>query len=186
MEYMKNESTSEPKFSTKTSATSEPALMELFLDSIKDIYWAENHLVKALPKMQEAATSTELAGAIEEHLTQTKGHVARLEQVFELLGEKAQAKKCDAMEGISKEGEGIVESTEAGTATRDVGIILASQKVEHYEIASYGGLVQLAITLGLNDVADLLAETLSEEKEADLILSEIAENNINYKAAEEA
>jgi ferritin-like metal-binding protein YciE len=186
MEYMKNESTSEPKFSTKTSATAEPALMELFLDSIKDIYWAENHLVKALPKMQEAATSTELAAAINEHLAQTKGHVARLEQVFELLGEKAQAKKCDAMEGISKEGEGIVESTEAGTATRDVGIILASQKVEHYEIASYGGLVQLAITLGLNDVADLLATTLSEEKEADLILSEIAENNVNYKAAEEA
>jgi ferritin-like metal-binding protein YciE len=183
---MKNESTSEPKFSTKTSATAEPALMELFLDSIKDIYWAENHLVKALPKMQEAATSSQLASAIGEHLTQTKGHVARLEQVFELLGEKAQAKKCDAMEGISKEGEGIVESTEAGTATRDVGIILASQKVEHYEIASYGGLVQLAITLGLNDVADLLAQTLSEEKDADMILSEIAENNINYKAAEEA
>jgi ferritin-like metal-binding protein YciE len=183
---MKNESTSEPKFSTKTSATAEPALMELFLDSIKDIYWAENHLVKALPKMQEAATSSQLAAAIGEHLTQTKGHVARLEQIFELLGEKAQAKKCDAMEGISKEGEGIVESTEAGTATRDVGIILASQKVEHYEIASYGGLVQLAITLGLNDVADLLAQTLSEEKDADMILSEIAENNINYKAAEEA
>lgn len=185
-ESMKNDSTSEPKFSTKTSAAAEPALMALFLDSIKDIYWAENHLVKALPKMQEAATSAELAGAIGEHLTQTKGHVARLEQVFELLGEKAQAKKCDAMEGISKEGEGIVESTEAGTATRDVGIILASQKVEHYEIASYGGLVQLAITLGLNDVSDLLAQTLAEEKDADTILSEIAENNINYNAAEEA
>ncbi|MBC7566346.1 MAG: ferritin-like domain-containing protein [Pedobacter sp.] len=183
---MKNELTSEPKFSTKTSATAEPALMTLFLDSIKDIYWAENHLVKALPKMQEAATSVELSGAIQEHLAQTKEHVARLEQVFELLGEKAQAKKCDAMEGISKEGESIVERTEAGTATRDVGIILASQKVEHYEIASYGGLVQLAITLGLTDVADLLAQTLAEEKDADTVLSEIAENNINYNAAEEA
>jgi ferritin-like metal-binding protein YciE len=183
---MKNESTSEPKFSTKTSAAAEPALMELFLDSIKDIYWAENHLVKSLPKMQEAATSSELAGAISEHLIQTKGHVSRLEQIFELLGEKPQAKKCDAMEGIAKEGEGIVESTEPGTATRDVGIILASQKVEHYEIASYGGLVQLAMTLGLNDVADLLAQTLGEEKDADSILSEIAENSVNYKAAEEA
>jgi ferritin-like metal-binding protein YciE len=90
------------------------------------------------------------------------------------------------MEGIAKEGEGIVESTEPGTATRDVGIILASQKVEHYEIASYGGLVQLAMTLGLNDVADLLAQTLGEEKDADSILSEIAENSVNYKAAEEA
>lgn len=183
---MKKDSQSEPKFSTKTSAKAEPALMELFIDSIKDIYWAENHLVKTLPKMQKAATSSELAAAIAEHLVQTQGHVSRLEQIFELLGEKAQAKKCDAMEGLSKEGESIIESTEAGTATRDVGIILASQKVEHYEIATYGGLTGLAFTLGLNDVADILAQTLAEEKDADTILSEIAENSINYKAAEEA
>ena len=183
---MKAKSDSEPKFSTKTSAKAEPALMELFLDSIKDIYWAENHLVKTLPKMQKAATSAELADAIGVHLTQTEGHVSRLEQVFELLGEKAQAKKCDAMEGLAKEGEGIIESTEAGTATRDVGIILASQKVEHYEIATYGGLVQLAITLGLNGVAEVLSETLAEEKDTDALFTEIAENNINYKAAEEA
>lgn len=183
---MKKDSQSEPKFSTKTSAAAEPALMELFLDSIKDIYWAENHLVKTLPKMEKAATSAELAGAIAEHLAQTKGHVARLEQIFELLGEKAQAKKCDAMEGLAKEGESIIESTEAGTATRDVGIILASQKVEHYEIATYGGLTALAFTLGLNEVADILAQTLAEEKDADAILSEVAENSINYKASEEA
>ncbi len=169
-----------------TSSKMEPALLELFTDEIKDIYWAENHLVKTLPKMIKACTSQELAAAITDHLELTKTHVARLEQVFELLGEKAQAKKCDAMEGITKEGEGILEDTEEGTATRDVGIILASQKVEHYEIATYGGLAQLAETLGLAEIKNLLGQTLSEEKEADLMLSEIAENKINYEASEEA
>jgi len=183
---MKQQTTKDAKFSTKTSPKAEPALMELFLDSIKDIYWAENHLVKTLPKMQQAATSKELKGAIGDHLKETKVHVTRLEQIFELLGEKAQAKKCDAMEGISKEGEEIVESTDEGTATRDVGIILASQKVEHYEIATYGGIHQLAITLGLNEVADILATTLEEEKAADQKLTDVAENSVNYKAAEEA
>ncbi len=112
--------------------------------------------------------------------------LGRLEQVFELLGEKVQAQKCDAMEGLAKEGEGIVESTEPGTATRDVGIILASQKIEHYEIATYGGLHQLAVTLGLDNVADLLAQTLAEEKAADEKLTEVAESDINYTAATEA
>ena len=178
--------TGEPKFSTKTSPKAEPALLELFTDGIKDIYWAENHLVKTLPKMQQAASSKTLVAAIGNHLEETKTHVTRLEQIFELLGEKAQAQKCDAMEGLAKEGEGIIESTEAGTATRDVGIILASQKVEHYEIATYGGLTQLAQTLGLDDVAKLLYQTLTEEKAADQKLTEVAEGDINYKAAEEA
>jgi ferritin-like metal-binding protein YciE len=169
----------------KAPAQTEPALKELFVDEIKDIYWAEKHLVKTLPKMQKAATSEELAAAIEEHLEVTKTHVTRLEQIFEMLGEKAQAKKCDAMEGLAKEGEGIIEDTEDGSSTRDVGIILAAQKVEHYEIATYGGLSQLAKTLGLDDVAELLDQTLSEEKEADETLTGIAENDINYEAAEE-
>jgi ferritin-like metal-binding protein YciE len=163
----------------------DPALLEFFKDEIKDIYWAEKHLTKALPKMKKAATSEELTNAIGEHLEVTKTHVARLEQVFELLGEKPKAKKCEAMEGISKEGESIIEDTEEGTATRDVGIIMASQKVEHYEIATYGGLKQLATTLGLSDIADLLEQTLNEEKEADETLTGIAENNINYEAASE-
>jgi len=183
---MKKETGAEPKFKTKTSPKAEPALHELFLDSVRDIFWAENQLVKSLPKMIKAATSAKLSTAIEDHLEQTKTHVSRLTQIFELLGEDAIAKKCDAMEGLTKEGEGIVESSEEGTATRDVGIILASQKIEHYEIATYGGLAQLATTLGLDDVAELLTETLSEEKEADMLLSEIAENEVNYKAAEEA
>lgn len=183
---MKNETNTEPKFSTKTSAKAEPALLELFKDGIMDIYWAENHLVKNLPKMIQAATSSELAKTIEDHLEQTKGHVGRLEQVFDLLGEKPLAKKCDAMEGLTKEGESIIESTESGTATRDVGIILASQKVEHYEIATYGGLTQLAKTLGLDEVGELLYQTLTEEKAADELLTGVAENDINYKASEEA
>ncbi|XZF12414.1 YciE/YciF ferroxidase family protein [Chitinophagaceae bacterium MMS25-I14] len=164
------------------ASNKEPALEELFHDEIKDIYWAEKKLVKTLPKMQKAATSGELKTAIGDHLEQTKQHVSRLEQVFELLGKKAQAKKCDAMEGLTKEGESIIEDTDNGTATRDVGIVMACQKVEHYEIATYGALKTLAGVLGYEDVADILATTLEEEKNADSLLTSIAENNINYDA----
>jgi ferritin-like metal-binding protein YciE len=162
------------------------ALLELFTDEIKDIYWAENHLTKALPKMQASATSPELQDAFATHLEQTKEHVARLEQIFDILGEKAQAKKCDAMEGLVQEGEGIISDTEDGTATRDVGLILAAQKVEHYEIATYGGLAQLARTLGLENVAEILDLTLAEEKDTDALLSGIAETDVNYQASSEA
>lgn len=158
-------------------------LLEFFTDEIKDIYWAEKKLVTTLPKMQKAASAGELKNAIEEHLEVTKKHVSRLEQVFELLEQKPQAKKCEAMEGIVKEGESIIEETEDVSATRDVGIILAAQKVEHYEIATYGGLAQLAKSLGREDIAEILGQTLAEEKEADQTLSGIAENDINYKAA---
>jgi len=160
-------------------------LQKLFEDSLKDIYWAEKNLTKALPKMQKAATTEELKNAIEEHLAQTENQVARLEQVFELIGKKAQAKKCDAIEGLIKEGESIVEETEEGSMTRDVGIIMAAQKIEHYEIATYGGLAQIATTMGLDEAADLLNETLDEEKETDQLLTEIAENNINWEAEQE-
>jgi ferritin-like metal-binding protein YciE len=180
----KQESGSSPKLSTKPDAPVSP-LKKLFTDGIRDLYWAENHLVKSLPKMISAASSLELISAIESHLSETKGHVERIEQIFELLGEKPIAKKCDAMEGLTKEGEGIIEETQAGTATRDAGIIMASQKVEHYEIASYNGLYQLATTLGLTEVADILEQTLSEEKLADSKLSDIAGNEINSKAADE-
>lgn len=161
------------------------ALLELFTEELKDIYWAEKHLVKALPKMEKAATSEELQGAFATHLEQTMGHIDRLEQVFTLLEEKAVAKKCDAMEGLVEEGKSIIEDTEDGTATRDVGLILAAQKVEHYEIATYGGLSQLARTLGRDDIAELLDLTLAEEKETDELLTGIAENNVNYEASEE-
>lgn len=160
-------------------------LMEFFYGELKDIYWAEKHLVKTLPKMAKAATSVELKAAFTTHLAETKVHCERLEKVFGMIDKKAQAKKCEAMEGIIREGEGIIEETEAGTATRDVGIIFAGQKVEHYEIATYGGLVQLAKTLGLEDCADIMTKSLNEEKKADEGLTEIAENNINYESAEE-
>lgn len=160
-------------------------LREFFIDELKDIYYAEKHIAKTLPKMKKAATSTELQKAFEDHRVMTLNQVTRLEQVFELLGEKAKAKKCEAIEGITKEGEGIIEETEKGTATRDVGLILAAQKVEHYEISTYGGLAQLAKTLGEDEVANLLGQTLEEEKETDSLLTSIAENSVNYKAADE-
>jgi len=181
----KTNNTNSQTKSKKSSKTDESLLEEFFIDELKDIYWAEKHLVKTLPKMEKAATTQELKNAFTEHLEVTKEHVSRLEQVFEMLGEKAVAKKCEAMEGITKEGEDIIAETEKGTATRDVGLILAGQKVEHYEIATYGGLAQLAKTLSHNDVAKVLEKTLSEEKEADELLTSVAENNVNYEAAEE-
>lgn len=153
-------------------------LTKLFTDSVKDLYWAENHLVKALPKMISAASSSELQDAITNHLEQTKTHVERLQQVFDLLGKKPQAKKCDAMEGLTKEGEGVIEDTDSGTPARDLGIIMASQKVEHYEISAYTGLSKLAAKLGLSDIADILSQTLAEEQQADEILAGIADNDI--------
>ncbi len=178
-------SLSKSKSPSAGKGASDDRLKEFFIDELKDIYWAEKHLVKTLPKMKKAATSSELQAAFADHLEVTKTHVVRLEEAFEALGEKAQAKKCEAMEGITKEGENIIEDTEEGTSTRDVGLILAAQKVEHYEISTYGGLHQLAITLGLDDVADILAQTLEEEKETDEKLTEIAENSVNYEAAAE-
>jgi len=171
--------------SAGTMSPQNTQLEKFFMDALKDVYWAEKHLTKALPKMQKAATTQELKDAIEDHTAQTEEHVTKLEQVFEQLGKKAQAKKCDAMEGLLKEGESIVDETEEGSATRDVGIIMASQKVEHYEIATYGGLVQLAKTMGQDEVAEILAGILDQEKQADHLLTQIAENDINWQAQEE-
>lgn len=160
-------------------------LEKFFHDELKDIYWAEKHLIKILPKMSRAAYSEKLKKAFQDHLTETQKQVWRLEKVFNLIGEKPRAKKCEAMEGITKEGSGIIEETKSGTATRDVGLIMSAQKVEHYEIATYGSLIQLAKTLGLENCADILVETLTEEKLADEALSDIAENSINYQSSQE-
>jgi ferritin-like metal-binding protein YciE len=135
--------------------------------------------------MKKKATTDELKSSIEEHLAQTEEHVSRLERVFEMCGKKAQAKKCDAMEGLTKEADSIIEETESNTMTRDAGIIMAAQKVEHYEIATYGTLVQFAKTLGMNDAAELLHKTLDEEKQADEKLTEIAQWNVNKNAEQE-
>lgn len=158
-------------------------LMKLFEDELKDIYWAEKALVKALPKMIKNATSEELAEALSAHLTETEGHVDRVEQVFASFGKKAEAVKCEAMTGLLKEAEDIMEECEPG-AMCDAGIISAAQKAEHYEIATYGTLRQFAETLGLAKAVTLLEATLIEEKAADVKLTEIAIDAVNVEAAE--
>jgi ferritin-like metal-binding protein YciE len=169
-----------------TTGKSEATMLkELFIDELKDIYWAEKHLTKALPKMKKAATSEELANALEEHLAVTEEQIGRLEEVFEMLEMTPRAKKCEAMAGLVEEAQNIMEDLPKGTAVRDAGLIIAGQKVEHYEIAAYGSLVQLAKTMGENDIADLLQQTLDEEKEADQILTELAVSGINISAENE-
>ena len=160
-------------------------LKEFFLDQLRDIYWAENKLVKTLPKLSEAAHSDELRAAFDSHLTETEEHVSRLEEVFSLLGEEPKAVECPALKGIAEEGEEIIDETEENTAQRDVGLIFAGQKAEHYEIATYGSLKQLAKDMGQHEIADLLNQTLEEEKAANDKLTELATNGINREAAAE-
>ena len=156
-------------------------LIKLFTDCLKDIYWAENHLIKALPKMAKATSLEKLERAILDHLYQTKDHAKRLEQVFELLGKEPQARKCDAMEGLTKEGEAVIENTDTATPARNLGIIMASQKVEHYEIASYKGLIKLADNLGYTEISGILEETVMEEEDSEALLADIAANEILYE-----
>lgn len=153
----------------------------LLEEELKDIYSAEKQLLKALPKMAKKATSEDLRAALEEHLEVTQGQVERLEQVFEALGKPAKAKTCKAMQGLLEEGKEIMEE-DATDAVMDAGIIAAAQKVEHYEIASYGTVRTWARLCGEEEAADLLQETLDEEGEADKKLSELAENMVNPKA----
>lgn len=174
-----NETTSK---GVKAKSDAAKGLRDLFVDELKDIYWAEKALTKVIPKMIKNASSDELVQALTGHLEETKNHVTRLEDVFESLGEKAVAKKCEAMAGLTKEGEEIMEGTEAGVV-RDAGIILAGQKVEHYEIATYGTLASFARILGEDEAASLLEATLNEEKAADEKLSEISDS-INVDAAD--
>jgi ferritin-like metal-binding protein YciE len=178
----KKTSRSKAKVNPKSQEEITSALLKLFVDGIKDIYWAEKHLTKALPKMEKAATSDVLRKAFASHLKQTNGQITRLEKVFKMLDQRAQGKKCDAMAGLVEEASSIIQETEKGTATRDVGLIMAAQKVEHYEIASYGSLAQLAKTLGREDIKNILGATLDEEKQTDELLTTIAENNVNYEA----
>jgi ferritin-like metal-binding protein YciE len=181
----KKAASSPKKAAASTPAEQESLLKKLFVDGLKDIYWAEKHLSKALPKLMKAATSDELKQAFQEHATVTEQQIVRLDQVFEKVGVKAVAKKCEAMDGLTREADNIVSETQKGTMSRDAGLILASQKIEHYEIASYGGLAQLASTLGLEEVKNLLGQTLQEEKDADSKLSQIAESSINIEAKKE-
>jgi ferritin-like metal-binding protein YciE len=174
------------KASPKMQKTSdEQGLKELHEDFLKDIYWAEKALTKALPKMITAASSPELISSLEEHLSVTKEQVSRLEEVFEVLGKTPRGKKCEAMEGLIKEGESIVEDFDEGMV-RDAGIIGAAQKIEHYEIATYGTLASFARILGETAAEDLYNQTLEEEKQADAALSDVALSGINKAAASEA
>jgi ferritin-like metal-binding protein YciE len=151
----------------------EKGLKELYVDELKDIYNAETQLVKALPKMAKAASSEELRSGFEEHLEQTKGHVSRLEQIFESLGESPKGKKCKGMEGLVEEGSEMIDE-EFEASVKDAGIIGAAQRVEHYEIAAYGTVRAFAETLGHEDHISLLQETLEEEKQTDEKLTGLA------------
>ncbi|CAN7659148.1 hypothetical protein ASC89_21460 [Devosia sp. Root413D1] len=163
-------------------ATEEKTLDDLFLDTLKDIYYAEKQIVKALPKMAKAAVSPELKAGFEQHLQETEGHVERLEQVFELIGKPARGKTCDAILGILEEGKSIMEDFK-GTMALDAGLVSAAQAVEHYEIARYGTLKSWASTLGMKDAVALLDATLQEEIATDKKLSKVAIGNANLKAA---
>ncbi len=171
------------KAKAKTPAKKDAAkkLKDLFEDSLKDIYWAEKALVKALPTMMKNATDEKLKSAIKNHISETENQIDRLEACFKAIGKKAQAKKCDAMQGLLDEGKSIIEETEPGTV-RDAGIIAAAQKVEHYEIATYGTLAAFAKVLKEDECLKHLLETLNEEKKCDKLLTKVADTNLNSKA----
>lgn len=181
----KKKSTTTKKASGMTGKMKNSEFHEFFVDELKDIYWAEKHLVKALPKMKKAATSPQLAQAFEKHAQETQQHIETLEQVFGLLEEKPQAKKCEAMEGLLAEADSIISDTETGTMVRDAGLVLAAQKVEHYEIGTYGSLRTFAECMGHTEIVDLLQQTLDNEKATDVILTEAAVGFINDAAVEE-
>lgn len=165
----------QPKAQTKT-------LHDLFVETLKDIYYAEKQILRALPKMAKTAQAPELKAAFETHLEQTEGQVDRLEQIFEMLGKAARGKHCPAIVGIVDEGKEIMEDF-AGTEALDAGLLSAAQAVEHYEIARYGTLKAWAKQLGLGDAVPLLDATLKEEKETDALLSKLAGAEVNRKAA---
>ena len=160
----------------------EKDLNALFLDTLKDIYYAEKQIYKALPKMAKAAESDQLRAAFEKHHDETENHIQRLEQIFELLHKPARGKKCDAIEGILDEGKEIMEEYENEPAL-DAGLLAAAQAVEHYEISRYGTLKTWAEKLSLKDAIKLLDQTLAEEKKTDETLSKLATSEVNAEAA---
>jgi ferritin-like metal-binding protein YciE len=157
-------------------------LSALFLDTLKDIYYAEKQIFKALPKMAKAANSDQLRAAFEKHHDETEEQIGRLEQIFELLGKPARGKKCDAIEGILDEGKEIMEEYK-GESALDAGLLAAAQAVEHYEISRYGTLKSWAAKLSMKDAVRLLDETLAEEKKTDDALTKLADTAVNAQAA---
>ncbi len=189
---MKKKDVAEPKAGTKKSSAatekdkkSGEEFRDFFIDELKDILWAERALLKALPKMRKPATGKELAASFDSHLAETEAQISTLEQVFDLMGEKPKTKKCDAMEGLISETESIIADTEKGSAIRDAGLILAAQKVEHYEIATYGTLAAFADAMQEAKVAKLLRSILRDEKKSDKKLTTLALESVNEDASEE-
>lgn len=166
---------------SKSKSATATGLTDLFIHQLKDMYWAEKALVKAMPKMISNATASKLKTAIDKHLSETEKQVTRLEEAFESLEMKPEAEKCEAMAGLIKEAEEIMKATEEGDV-RDAGIIVAAQKVEHYEIATYGSLCVFADMLGHTKALKLLKETLNEEKKCDKQLTQLAESSVNEEA----
>jgi len=160
-------------------------LQKFFIAQLKDIHYAENELIKGLEELKNASSTEELEDAFEEHIKQTQRHIQRLEKVFRMIGKEPESETCEAMDGLLRECRDIINETEEGSLTRDAALIIAAQKVEHYEIATYGGLVALARTMNLDRAADLLDKTLGEEADTDSILTDIAENYVNVEAEQE-
>ena len=156
------------------------SIEDLFLDELKDLYSAEKQITKALPKLVKAASTEELSAAFDSHLQETKGHVERLEEIFQKLGKKGTGKTCEGMKGVLEEGSEVIQEIEKGPV-RDAGLIAAAQRVEHYEIAGYGSVRSFAELLGKTDIVELLEQTLDEEKAADEKLTKISET-VNQEA----
>jgi len=169
----------------ENESTFNSKLGQFFMKTLSELYWAESNLVTVLTTMSEVSTSAELEDAFETHRDQTKEHVQRLDNIFELLGVVQESRNCIGLQGLFDEGWQMIEETETNSYQRDVALIIAAQKVEHYEIATYGSLVTLAQTLGRKDLAKELKKTLEEEKETDALLTQIAEASINEEASEE-
>ena len=168
---------------TQNAMGNNTEVKEFFTKHLKALYWAEKKLVDTLPDMEEAATSSQLRNALSDHLDETKEHVARLERVFDMIGEERDTSKCKIMNSIADAGSTAINDTEDGSALRDVGLIFSGQMAEHYEITSYGNMIELAKMLGYKEAVNIFEQTLAEEKNADALLTQIAQNNINYKAA---
>jgi ferritin-like metal-binding protein YciE len=167
------------------ASTQTKGLEDLFLDGLKDIYYAEKKIVKALPKMAKGAESEELVAAFQKHLAETETQIERLEEVFQLLGKPARGKTCPAIDGILEEGSEILQEYK-GAPALDAGLVAAAQAVEHYEIARYGTLVTWAGMLGMTDAAAILGQTLAEEEATDEALSALGEGGVNERAMQEA
>jgi len=161
-------------------------LYEMFKLQVHHIYDAEKQLIEAFPIIVDAATNQDLRQQLQDHFIQTEKHVARLEEIFGIMGIKADEKKCETMKELVAEIKTVIKETETGSSTRDAALIMAIQKIEHYEIATYGGLVQFATSMGFETITSLLDQTLQEEKDSDILLSDIADKKINWLAETEA